>query len=183
MKWRQEEGLGRRAQILYAPNLDRCTGLAPQKRLLEDKRVRRAPALRRERDGRGCWARPAAAALEVGCTGARVPAPNAACRVTINWQMDGCHAEVLINTSPGTCQSIPGTRPLQTSCNQRPGRARVSARSSGSSRSGRCSWGAGPCLGRSTTAPSRSCTGRSSAMPRKDNLSRRGEAAVTRWLL
>ena len=87
MKWRQEEGLSRRAPILYAPNLDRCRGLAPQKRLLEDKMGRRAPALRRERDGRGCWPRPAGAALEVGCTGATVPAPNKACRVTLNWQV------------------------------------------------------------------------------------------------
>ena len=182
MKWRQEEGLSRRAPILYAPNLDRCTGLAPQKRLLEDKMGRRAPALRRERGGRGCWPRPAGAALEVGCTGATVPAPNKACRVTKTGRW-WCHAEVVINTSPGTCQSIPGTRPLQTSYNPWPGKARVSARSSGSSRSGRCSWAAGPCPGRSTAAPSRSCTERSSVMPHTDNLRRRGAVAVTRWLL
>ena len=95
------------------------------------------------------------------------------------WQ--GC--TILVNTSPDTCRSILGTRSLRTSCNQWPAKVRVSTRSSGSSRSERCNWGAGPCLGRSRAAPSRSCRGRSSGTLRRGNLRRRGREAVTRWLL
>ena len=89
-RWMQAAGSGKtRAPILYTgPNLDHYRGLlGPRKMWLEDKRELHAPALRRETDGRGCSTlQPADAALEVGCTGARVPAPKAACRVTIEMQ-------------------------------------------------------------------------------------------------
>ena len=104
------------------------------------------------------------------------------------WQnhADGHHASTLyiqVRPSPDTCRSIPGTPLLRTSCSRWPGWVLVSARSSGSSRSVRCSWGAVPCLGRSRAVPSRSCMARSSAMLRTDNLRRKGEVAGTRWLL
>ena len=161
--------------------------MGPQKRWLEYRRGQHAPALRRETGGRGCspLQQPASGeAPEVGCTGARVPAPNAACRVTIKRQMHAhWHCTILVNTSPDTCRSILGTRSLRTSCNQWPAKVRVSTRSSGSSRSERCNWGAGPCPGRSRAAPSHSCRGRSSGTLRTGNLRRRGREAVTRWLL